>query len=46
LRTGRTDLIALAIPALDEPYFAEIANLIVDAAERRGWTVLIEPRRW
>ncbi|HEX8768400.1 MAG TPA: LacI family DNA-binding transcriptional regulator [Jatrophihabitans sp.] len=43
LRTGRTDLIALAIPALDEPYFAEIASLIVDAAERRGWTVLIDP---
>ena len=43
LRTGRTDLIALAIPALDEPYFAEIASLIVEAAGRRGWTVLIEP---
>lgn len=42
LRTGRTDLIALAIPALDEPYFAELAGLIVDAAERRGWMVLIE----
>ena len=43
LRTGRTDLIALAVPALDEPYFAEIASLIVAAAERRGWTVLIDP---
>ncbi|HEV2887738.1 MAG TPA: LacI family DNA-binding transcriptional regulator [Jatrophihabitans sp.] len=42
LRTGRTDLIALAIPALDEPYFAELAGLIVEAAERRGWTVLID----
>ncbi|MEO7261848.1 MAG: LacI family DNA-binding transcriptional regulator [Jatrophihabitantaceae bacterium] len=42
LRTGRTDLIALAIPALGEPYFAEIAGLIVEAAERRGWTVLID----
>ncbi|HEX8079222.1 MAG TPA: LacI family DNA-binding transcriptional regulator [Jatrophihabitans sp.] len=42
LRTGRTDLIALAIPALDEPYFAEMAGLIVEAAERRGWTVLID----
>lgn len=38
LRTGRTDLISLAIPALDEPYFAEIASLIVEAAELRGWT--------
>jgi DNA-binding LacI/PurR family transcriptional regulator len=35
-------LIALAIPALDEPYFAEIAGLIVEAADRRGWTVLID----
>lgn len=42
LRTGRTDLIALAVPALDEPYFSEIASLIVEAAERRGWTVLID----
>jgi DNA-binding LacI/PurR family transcriptional regulator len=42
LRTGRTDVIALAIPALGEPYFAEIAGLIVEAAERRGWTVLID----
>ena len=43
LRTGRTDLIALAIPALDEPYFAETASLIVEVASRRGWTVMIEP---
>ncbi|HST50348.1 LacI family DNA-binding transcriptional regulator [Jatrophihabitans sp.] len=42
LRTGRTDLIALAIPALDEPYFAELSGLIVEAAARQGWTVLIE----
>ena len=42
LRTGRTDLIALAIPALDEPYFAELAGLIVEAAARQGWTVLID----
>jgi LacI family repressor for deo operon, udp, cdd, tsx, nupC, and nupG len=42
LRTGRTDLIALAIPALDEPYFAELAGLIVEAAGRQGWTVLID----
>ena len=43
LRTGRTDLISLAIPALDDPYSAEIASLVVEAAERRGWTVLIHP---
>jgi len=42
LRTGRTDLVALAIPALTEPYFAELAGLISDAAARQGWTVLVE----
>jgi DNA-binding LacI/PurR family transcriptional regulator len=45
LRTGRTDLVALAIPALDEPYFAELAGLIVEAAGRQGWTVLIDQTR-
>ncbi len=42
LRTGRSNLIALAIPTLDEPYFGEIASLIVNAAESRGLTVLID----
>jgi DNA-binding LacI/PurR family transcriptional regulator len=42
LRSGRTGLIALALPELDFPYFAALANRIVHAAERRGWTVLIE----
>lgn len=42
LRTGRSNLIALAVPVLDEPYFAEIASLVVDAAEQRGLTVLID----
>ena len=41
LRTGRTNLITLAIPAMDEPYFGELAALIVAAAEPRGWTVII-----
>jgi DNA-binding LacI/PurR family transcriptional regulator len=42
LRQGRTGLIALALPELDFPYFAALANVVVHAAERRGWTVLIE----
>jgi DNA-binding LacI/PurR family transcriptional regulator len=42
LRSGRSGVIALALPELQLPYFAEIAGLIVQAAERRSWTVLID----
>ncbi|GIF24396.1 DNA-binding LacI/PurR family transcriptional regulator [Actinoplanes tereljensis] len=42
LRGGGTGVIALAVPELRSPYFAELAGLIVRAAEPRGWTVLIE----
>ena len=42
LRTGRSGLIALSLPEITMPYFAEMASLIVDAAEQRGWTVLID----
>jgi len=42
LRGGRTGLIALAVPELDSPYFAELARHVVRAAEERGWTVLID----
>jgi len=42
LRTGRTGMIGLAVPRLHDPYFAEIADHVVRAAGRRGWTVLVE----
>jgi len=42
LRSSRTGLIALAVPELDFPYFAELARHVVRAAEVRGWTVLID----
>jgi DNA-binding LacI/PurR family transcriptional regulator len=42
LRSGRSGVIALAVPELQSPYFAEVAGLIVQAAERRSWTVLID----
>jgi DNA-binding LacI/PurR family transcriptional regulator len=42
LRAGRTGVIALAVPELDNPYFAELAGFVVDEAEQRGWTVLID----
>ncbi|MFD0660854.1 LacI family DNA-binding transcriptional regulator [Thermocatellispora tengchongensis] len=42
LRRGRSGIIALAVPELDIPYFAELARLIVAAAEEHGLTVLID----
>lgn len=42
LRRGRTDLIGLAVPELSLPYFAELADSVIRAAEARGLTVLIE----
>ena len=42
LSRGRTGLIALALPELDAPYFAEMARLVIAAAAAHSWTVLIE----
>jgi DNA-binding LacI/PurR family transcriptional regulator len=42
LRAGRTGVIALALPELDNPYFAELAGFVVHEAEQRGWTVLVD----
>lgn len=42
LVTGRTGMIALAIPETGHHYFSTIADAIVKAAERRGFRVLIE----
>lgn len=42
LRNGRTGLIALVVPELDLPYFAELARSVIRAAEPHGWTVLID----
>ncbi|TDC41370.1 LacI family DNA-binding transcriptional regulator, partial [Micromonospora sp. KC213] len=42
LRRGRTGVIALAVPELDLPYFAELARHVVVAAARREWTVLVD----
>jgi DNA-binding LacI/PurR family transcriptional regulator len=42
LRNGRTGLIALSLPEIAAPYFAELADAVVVAAERRGVTVLID----
>ncbi|MEU0234878.1 MULTISPECIES: LacI family DNA-binding transcriptional regulator [unclassified Streptomyces] len=42
LRGGRTGVIALAVPELDAPYFAELSRAVIEAASERGWMVLID----
>lgn len=42
LVTGKTGMIALAIPEINHPYFSTIADAVVLAAEERGLRVLIE----
>lgn len=42
LRRGRTGMIGLALPELRLPYFAELADSVIRAAEAVGLTVLIE----
>jgi DNA-binding LacI/PurR family transcriptional regulator len=42
LRSGRSGVVALALPELDAPYFAELAQHVVAAAGARGWTVLVD----
>lgn len=45
LRRGRTATILLALSELRNPYFAELAELIIAAAERRGLGVLVDHHR-
>ena len=42
LRSGRTGVIAVAVPRLDEPYFAELAAAVIAVADEHGCTVLVE----
>lgn len=42
LRTQRTGMFTLAVPELSLPYFAELADSVIQAADGNGWTVLIE----
>jgi DNA-binding LacI/PurR family transcriptional regulator len=42
LRSGRSGMIALVIPELDQAYFSELAQEVIAAAERHGLTVLVE----
>jgi DNA-binding LacI/PurR family transcriptional regulator len=42
LRSGRTGIIAVAVPRLDEPYFAQLAAAVIAVADERGCTVLVD----
>lgn len=42
LRRGRTGIIALAVPEIAAPYFAELADLVQREAVRRGSTLLVD----
>ncbi|MGC4808678.1 LacI family DNA-binding transcriptional regulator [Micromonospora sp. DT233] len=42
LRRGRTGLIALAVPELNNPYFAELAEVAIRQAAELGYTLLME----
>jgi len=42
LRRGRTGIIGLAVPTLAEPYFGELAAMVVRVADEQGLTVLVE----
>lgn len=42
LRSGRSDVIGLAIPDLRQNYFAELADLIIRAAKKRKLGVIVE----
>ncbi|WP_307806997.1 LacI family DNA-binding transcriptional regulator [Naasia sp. SYSU D00057] len=42
LRQGRTGAISLAVPSLNQPYFAELAQSVISAAREQGLTVFVE----
>lgn len=42
LRSGKTGVIGLAIPSVREAYFAELADSIIVAAEKRGLAVVLD----
>ena len=42
LKSGRSGIIALAVPALDSPYFAELTAELVRQAATLGWAVLVD----
>ena len=43
LRSGRTGVIAFALPHLYQPYFGDVAERVIAEGEKRGYSVVIEP---
>jgi LacI family transcriptional regulator len=41
LRTNRTRTIGLVVPAIENPFFANIASVIVQQAKQQGYTVVL-----
>ena len=42
LATGRTGMLALALPEMDQPYYAELARHVAEIAPEFGYRVLME----
>ncbi|KAB8290125.1 LacI family DNA-binding transcriptional regulator [Bifidobacterium avesanii] len=42
LKTGRTGMITLTVQSLEQPYYAELAEHVIDVAYRRGYRVMVE----
>jgi LacI family transcriptional regulator, repressor for deo operon, udp, cdd, tsx, nupC, and nupG len=42
LKQGRSRILALVLPELDVPYFAELTRLVIAEARARGYTVIID----
>ncbi|MDA5143755.1 LacI family DNA-binding transcriptional regulator [Streptomyces sp. AD681] len=42
LRRGRSGMIALVVPELDVPYFAELAREVITAARTHGYVVMLD----
>ena len=44
LRTNKTNTIGLLIPSLANPYFAEVASVIISEVHRRSYTAIVIDR--
>ena len=42
LKQGRSGLLALVVPELDVPYFAELVRFVINEARSRGFIVVID----
>nr|WP_269328286.1 LacI family DNA-binding transcriptional regulator [Kineosporia mesophila] len=42
LRTGRSGVLALVVPEIDVPYFAELAREVINAADEVGYRVIVD----